>query len=221
MKLKYPLLTLLGLSLLMPSAVAACDTYLGYLPWVRPSGQIGIGAGLQVQPGEDGGPTYWIPNVEGSLAAGSNVIVKGALGYCTSTGGPSGFDSDSYVTFGGGGAFQLFSQGNLAVSVQAAVTAFSYDGGSEQVVPVTANAVFGTGGLASFFGLAGLQLSRDSYDIAGFGSDTVTDTDPVVGAGVLLRNIAVGVMLKFGEDGAGGSSTDLTLNGSFQFSLPG
>ena len=174
-----------------------------------------------MQPGEDGGPTYWIPNVDGTIAAGSNVLIKGALGYCTSTGGPSGFDSDSYVTFGGGGAFQVLSQGNLAVNIQAALTAFSYDGGSEQVVPVTANAVIGTGGLASFFGMAGLQWTRDSFDIAGIGSGSATDTDPVVGAGVLLRGFAVGVMLKFGEDGAGGSSTDLALNGSFQLSLPG
>ena len=220
MKIKSLVLTLLGLWLVLPAAAAACDTYLGYLPWVRPSGQIGIGAGLQVQPGEDGGPTYWIPNVEGSIAAGDKAIVKGALGYCTSTGGPSGFSSDSYVTFGGGGALQVVSSGNLAVNVQAAVTAYSYDGGSEQVIPLTANAVFGTGGMASFFGMAGLQLSRASFD-SGFGSGSATDTDPVLGAGVLLRNIVLGLTLKIGEDGLGGTSTDLAINGSFQFSLPG
>lgn len=219
MKLRSAILTLLGFWLAVPSAVAACDTYLGYLPWARPSAKAAIGAGIHVQPGEDGEPTYWIPNVEGTLAAGEKLIVKGALGYCTSTGGPSGFESDSEITFGGGGAFQVLQNANVVLNVQAALTAYSFEGGSEQIIPITANAVFGSG-VASFFGMAGFQWSRASIDSPGF-SDSFTDTDPVLGGGVMFNNFTVGAMLKFGEDGTGGTSTDFSLNGSFQLDLPG
>jgi len=216
MKIKSALTTLVSMALAFPVAVAGCDTYLGYTFMNFPTSPASFGAGLQVQPGEDGGATYWIPNVDATFGLGSKLIVKPAIGLCTSTGGPAGFDSGSEVTLGGGAAVNVFSQAGTSVNLQAAVTHISYDGGSEQTFPVTAAARFAAGSAANLFGGAGLQFSRDSSP----GSEL--DTDPVLFGGVDLGtsvDITVGLMLKFGEDGLGGSSTDVALNAAFGLPL--
>lgn len=75
-----------------PAAASACDSYLGYLFTPTGASGIGIGAGIQVQPGSDGEPTYLIPSVDVAIPIGQVATVKPMVGYCTLTGGDEGLE---------------------------------------------------------------------------------------------------------------------------------
>jgi hypothetical protein len=193
--------------LFVPTIASACDMKIGYLFMNMPTAPWTIGGGAQIQPGSDGDDTYWIANVDATFALGERAIVQPAVGYCTTTGD----DDFGELVYGGAFGFHLFdnSDGTMAVNLQAAVTHVSYEGESEQSIPISAQALFEASESASLFGGAGLRGGRNSFP----GSDM--DWDPFVDAGVHFGGniqIQVGALLLFGDDSDGGTSTDFGIN---------
>jgi hypothetical protein len=194
-------------TLACPSVASACDSYMGYfaMRFIRQRAKA-LGAGVQIQPGSDGDNTYFIPTVDVGFPLGEGRgVVKPMIGVCTGDG--------TEIVFGGGGAFQLWGNpaGNFTVDGQVAVTAYSFEGGSEQVIPISLmGRLDSSSGSASLVFGAGFQVARYSVDSPGF-SESGSDSDPFASIAGLFGSGAVrfqgGLLIKKGD-----TDTDFAIN---------
>jgi hypothetical protein len=193
------------MALVFPSVAAACDSSLGYF-LMRSTMQRSVGVGIQIQPGSDGEDTYLIPTVDVGFPLGAGRgVVKPMIGLCTGDG--------TEIVFGGGGGFQLWANpaGRFTLDGQVALTAYSFEGGSEQVVPISVmGRLNSSSGNASLVFGAGLQVARYSFEAAGF-SESGSDSDPFLSIGGLFGGGAArlqgGLLIRKGD-----SDTDLAVN---------
>jgi hypothetical protein len=192
-----------------PTAVSACDFYNAYNFVRMPTTKLTLGAGINIQPGDY---TYVIPSVDLAFRVGEKGRVGPALGVCRGEG-------ETEITFGGAGAFQVFSQpdNRLSINVQTHLAHASGDGWSETTVPVLGVASFASGERAALFAGAGLQIGHASVKVRGF-STSATDTDPVLLGGVRLPSgnldLSGALQLKIGD-----SDTDIALTFAAQIPL--
>jgi hypothetical protein len=156
-------------------ATAAAYSFMG-----RQRSAFTVGAGLNLQPGRNGGDTYVTPSADLGIRLGQRAVLRPAIGFCT--GG-----DETNLTIGGAGSVNVWSNpaGRIAVDLQTHVARASGDGWSETAIPIVAAGSLNAGNAAAFFAGAGLVVGRSSYSMPGF-SRSDTDTNPVGFAGVRL-----------------------------------
>ena len=169
MKWKMVALVTAGSMMIAPTLASACDTVLGFRPWHLNAKS--ANAGLEIVPGSDGGDTGFVFTGDFTIPVGEKAAVAPLLGYCK-------FGDFGEIVLGAGGAVNVFNNadGTVALNVQMAVSHDSYEGGSEQSIPIgvagsyaaseTASIIFG-GGLAAYrftFDTGTMNVSNTSWD---------------------------------------------------------
>jgi hypothetical protein len=213
MKWKTVFLFAVSGSLLGPSAAwaqAQCDSAYGYL--FMPTGQsFAVSGAFQLQPASNGSATFLIPSLDVSIPLGSRAVLKPMVGFCTPT-----EEGDSEVVFGGGGAVNFWNNSaeTFALNLQGVATAYTFEGGSDVVIPLSvlgkwdASAsgalVFGGGIQIDRFKFSGLERSNTTSDLFGTVGGMFTRGPAGFQAGLLVMDraldteIAVNAALTFG-----------------------
>ena len=167
----------------------ACNFYFNST-FMRVPARPAFGLGVS---GELGDATFWGISGDVAMKLGEQAVVQPALGVCTGEG-----STDPY--FGGGFAFRLSNNANMAVNLQSGISYQSFDGGNQMTVPIGAALSFGRSSSMSWY--AGGSLLWSSIDVDGVGSSS--DTSPLLFGGAQIASGAMawtlGGQLLFGDN---------------------